>query len=924
MAMARTLGVTGLLLLGGACAVITPSEFDERLTDADADGDGFSGDADCDDTNAEVHEVSAWFADADGDGFGDGTNSMQACGRPDGFVGNNEDCDDADADANTSATEICDGVDNNCDGDIDEGTSVETWYVDLDSDGYGDSTSARESCDPAGNEVLIDGDCADSDPTVNPGVAADICNDTDDDCDGETDEDPDSIWYLDDDGDTFGDADAALAACDKPVQYTGDSSDCDDTNSAVHPLADEVCDDADVDEDCDGASDDDDSSVVDALDWFPDADSDGFGDNSSFVVACDQPADTTADDTDCDDGRSDIFPGATEICDGDDNDCDGFTDEDGLTTWYDDADADGYGDPDVSTDACTQPAGHVANADDCDPADGTLPALWYADTDADGFGDGSAATLDCIAPPSHVSIGTDCDDTNAAIAPDQPERCDGAETDEDCDGAADNADPEGAALSLLFWTDADGDGFGDVSSPIEACDPPAGASASADDCNDADFDIKPGAGCPTLSGGFLGLDTVGTLLAGEVGGDRAGQSVAYAGDQDGDGNDDVIVGAFQADALAGAAYVLTAPLSASSVGDGHKLSGVTAGDRSAIPVAGGGDFDGDGQPDVLVGAFRVGGSMGAGYLVQGPIGAGSSLASADVTWTGDAGDFAGRALGFAGDVDGDGADDVVFGAYGSGRTYLITLLAGGDGDLTAAHAVWSAEAAGDEAGRAVAGAGDFDGDGLSDAIIGARAADGGYAYLVSGEVTGSQDLADAEVRWFGEATGDEAGFSVAGVGDTNRDGYADVLVGARLNAEVGANGGAAYLLLGPGTSGSLANADAKLNAEAAGDLVGSSVAFGGDIDLDGRSDLLIGAQNGGPNRHGMAYVVLSPVAGVVSLSAADVSLQGGTAVDNAGSAMAGGGDIDGDGRPDLIIGAPREDSGGADAGAAHIVLGSEL
>ena len=161
----------------------------------------------------------------------------------------------------------------------------------------------------------------------------------DDDCDGSLDEDDATdatAWYLDGDGDGYGDASDSVTACAAPTGYTADATDCDDAAAAVNPGASEVCN--GVDDDCDGATDDDDASLdaTSTATWYADGDSDGYGDAGSTTDSCSPPSGYVADATDCDDGDSGVHPGATETCDGVDQDCSG------TLSWLEvDADGDG-------------------------------------------------------------------------------------------------------------------------------------------------------------------------------------------------------------------------------------------------------------------------------------------------------------------------------------------------------------------------------------------------------------------------------------------------------------------------------------------------------------------------------------------------------------------------------------------------------
>ena len=406
---------------------------------SDRDKDAGSGDVGTDDTSGGD---SAGGDSAGGDDSASGTDQDR-----DGVSVEDGDCDDEDGSVYPGADEACDGVDNDCDEEIDEGLESTVYYPDADSDGYGAEAGAVSDCAAAGEGYVASaGDCDDGDGGINP-AATERCDGADNDCDGLIDDADDGVegtstWYSDGDGDGYGADDGASAACEAPegsVALSGDCDDadaafnpgaseddcadptdyncdgsvgyedadgdgyaaceeCDDGDAAVNPDADERCD--DVDNDCDGAVDEADAS--DAGAWYTDADEDGFGDPDDSTVACDAPAGAVADATDCDDGDGAVNPDADERCDDLDNDCDGAIDEADAadaSAWYTDADDDGYGDPDDSTVACDAPAGAVADASDCDDGDSDvnpdgLEVCDGADNDCDGATDGVDAWWD--------------------------------------------------------------------------------------------------------------------------------------------------------------------------------------------------------------------------------------------------------------------------------------------------------------------------------------------------------------------------------------------------------------------------------------------------------------------------------------------------------------------------------------------------
>ncbi len=521
--------------------------------DGDNDADGVFWDEDCDDEDPWVGAASDWYLDGDGDGYGDAGSSTSDCSAPSGHVADDTDCDDGDASVNPGATEVCDAadVDEDCDGLADERdgstdpASQTDWYVDSDGDGFGDPSWTQAACEQPTGWVSDATDCDDADASISP-AATEICDaaDVDEDCDGLADDDDATTdnatmgtWYQDADGDGYGDAATPLMACEQPSGSLLDSSDCDDADASINPAADEVCDAADVDEDCDGLVDDDDGSVlaVSLGVFYDDADGDGYGDAGSRVPACDAAGGRVADATDCDDGDAGVNPGADEVCDvaDTDEDCDGRADDldssvDTSTqaSWYADGDGDGYGDPAVSHGACDQPTGAVADATDCDDEDAGVnpgadevcdasdvdedcdgladdddPSLlpgsllsWYADGDSDGYGDAAMASASCEAPSGAVADATDCDDGDAGINPGAQEICDAWGLDEDCDGLADDDDASVLAGSTTTWfNDLDGDGYGDPNASSQACDRPSSTVGVelASDCDDSDASINP-------------------------------------------------------------------------------------------------------------------------------------------------------------------------------------------------------------------------------------------------------------------------------------------------------------------------------------------------------------------------------------------------------------------------------------------------
>ncbi|MDP2307139.1 MAG: putative metal-binding motif-containing protein, partial [Pseudomonadota bacterium] len=503
-------------------ACVAPSGYVESGTDCDdSEPDSYPGGVEvCDeiDNNCDgaVDEgvTGSWFADADGDGFGDSDALTEGCDQPEDSVEEGGDCDDTTDNAYPGNAEVCDEVDNNCDGTVDEGTTT-TYYADFDGDAYGAADLTQEACAvPTGYTINHD-DCDDGDRAVNPS-ATEVCNTIDDNCDTVIDSDAADrlTWYADTDGDTYGDTSAPLLYCDPPPSgYVADATDCDDARALTNPGAAEFCN--TYDDDCDGTVDE--ASSGDSATWYLDADGDSFGNASISQVSCVQPTGYVADATDCNDGTARANPDAVETCDTIDNNCDGAIDEDtaaDATTWYADADADTYGNPAVTDRECYVPSGYVANATDCDDArtatypgapeycntydddcDGTVDEAsavdartWYADADADAYGNSAVTVVECYVPSGYVANATDCDDGRALTNPAASEFCNSF--DDDCDGTVDEDSASGAAT---WYRDADSDTYGDPTTTDVSCSAPSGYVADNTDCLDTSAISHPGA-----------------------------------------------------------------------------------------------------------------------------------------------------------------------------------------------------------------------------------------------------------------------------------------------------------------------------------------------------------------------------------------------------------------------------------------------
>jgi hypothetical protein len=389
----------------GPQAPIDPDDLDNPYPgddEADADDDGSPNSEDCDDHDDDVYpgatercdgedndcdgEVDegcessssyTFYRDADADGYGNAsvTTIVSTATAPSGYVGNDDDCDDTDASVHPGATETCDSEDDDCDGATDEGVTT-TFYRDADADGYGSATTTISACSAPSGYVANSTDCNDSYNTAYPG-ATESCNDSiDNDCDGDTNE-----------GCT------GSASDDDRDGYTEDAGDCNDTDASVRPGATETCNYRD--DDCDGSVDE---GTI--LTFYRDADSDGYGVATTTTTACSAPTGYVANSTDCNDSSASVRPGATETCNSVDDDCDGSVDEGVTSTYYRDADSDGYGVATTTTTACSAPTGYVSNSTDCNDSSasvhpGATEANNSIDDDCDGtIDEGFSTTTD--------------------------------------------------------------------------------------------------------------------------------------------------------------------------------------------------------------------------------------------------------------------------------------------------------------------------------------------------------------------------------------------------------------------------------------------------------------------------------------------------------------------------------------------------
>jgi hypothetical protein len=417
-------------------------------------------------------------------------------------------------------------------------------------------------------------------------------------------------------------------------------------------------------------------------------------------------------------------------------------------------------------------------------------------------------------------------------------------------------------------------------------------------------------------------------------GARLGYPVATAGDVNGDGYSDILAGATTLPVplpYTGAVYLFMGAPGGIATTAAWRTETDQASAGLELTVASAGDVDGDGFSDVLVGApsFDVGGAD-AGRVMA--FRGGASGLPAAPSWTID-GDQPGARLGAsvarAGDVDGDGYSDVVVGAPGrdggladEGR---VLAYLGSPTGLTLVPA-WTADGgqAGAAFGEAVASAGDVNGDGFADVVAGAPLMDGGVADEGAARLYLGSPIGLATTPAWTAASGQAGarfGASLAGAGDVDRDGYADIVIGAEGYSNGEAGEGAAFVYRGGPFGISLAPPWMAEGGQA-GAAFGSSVAFAGDIDRDGYSDLAVAApsHDAGQLDEGRVVVFRGSSSGLEA--APSWSAESNQAGAQLGSSLASAGDVDGDGYSDLLAGASGYDAGQRNEGRAFVWLGS--
>jgi len=582
--------------------------------------------------------------------------------------------------------------------------------------------------------------------------------------------------------------------------------------------------------------------------WHRDGDGDGFGDPDSIIVALDAPSGFVADGSDCDDTDASVYPGAQESCNDIDDDCDSQVDE-GLkvSTWYLDGDGDGFGDDSETMDACAEPVGHAATGGDCNDED----------------------------PAAHPGAEDVCEDG----------------VDNDCDGGDSRCRLEGTISLSEAPAEYLGGTAGDLAGYQLAC--------GGDTDGDGNPEILIGeseqftddyTGLPSMGGAWLvhdpgegihQLDSVGVPIWGDEDGRLQGGAAVFLGDTDGDGYHDVLMGSTDAQE----AYLFRGPVDSArgrddadaafsqpSAGLGLGQAAATL-DDGAFMVTGAGNLYQDGLWGALVGGAFVfeGGASGA-------VSTDEAQASLTPDVRHEYGYFGWSTC--SGDFDGDGFTDIVIGAPSIYPTsYAVDFMTRG-----VAYVVY----------------GPFSGD----------------LRMTSPE--GS--LMDAEARIEGSSDVYNIGYALSCAGDADGDGLADILVGAPdwSGGYAAARGDALLFLDALHGVVDVEDADGRVTGVKDGEYIGISVSLDADLDGDGRHDSAIGS-NAEAGR-GKVSVFYGGIAGVITSNDAEASFLGEAEGDYAFT-VSGCSDLDGDGFDDMLVGASYESTSGDRAGAAYVLFG---
>ena len=598
----------------------------------------------------------------------------------------------------------------------------------------------------------------------------------------------------------------------------------------------------------------------------------------------------------------------------------------------------GGGGDDAGDDGSTGDEG-TGTGDDTAEEDCEDPTPWFYDADGDGFGDPDLSTEACVAPPGYVALADDCDDLRPDVNPGVADLCN--LEDDDCDGVIDEDAP-----TSTWFPDLDGDGFGDPGAPREACSQPEGFLTDDSDCDDAEGDIHPGA--DEVCGDGVDSDCDGAIFvcvpedlhdlqaeAIRVEGVDAGEHLAERAlvtDFNLDGQDDLLLSTTEADSEAGVVFGWLGPITADrdARDADFSVTGMAASDKLGRAMASGFDGDLDGYEDLFISAWEADGddlsNEGKSYLFTGPTTGGTFGADdADGVWEGQT--IARSGASFAtGDFDDDGDIDVFIGApstittahSSSGAWLLRAPFDTSDDRLLYVALVTIAPAQKTLGAEAMVGA-DVNGDGVDDLVVSDEMYTTnayGVVNALLGPITDYAYWDDNGLEAEGTQTGQLLGRALS-AGDLDGDGYDDVLAGAPGDDSTATGGGAVYVLPGRSSGmGNLSAATARVRCDLPDAALGSAVEVISDLDGDGLPEVLLGGP-GEDDGAGTTWLFLGPMAGTLDAEDDARASFNTSDYDAVGSSLQLASDLTGDGVPDIVVGAPTDQANG-EAGAAWI------
>jgi len=546
---------------------------------------------------------------------------------------------------------------------------------------------------------------------------------------------------------------------------------------------------------------------------------------------------------------------------------------------------------------------------DCDrEVDEGVTRSFFADADNDGHGDPSAEVTACFAPSGYTTIGDDCDDARIDVNPDVAEVCDGV--DNDCDLDADDGLPFSD-----WYADEDGDGFGDPNSVVSLCAPLGGFVADATDCDDTSAARFPGAPelCNLHDDNCDGVDDQGCVFALDDASFRMESLEASANlglglvsaDIDGDGVSDVVTGAPTQDYYEGEVYAVFGSAAGTRTTNDADVT-ITTDERLGLMPMSAADANGDGFADLALSGY----GEDSAYLFLGPVNADLEDVDADARFVGLKGTYTGIDVDVVPDADGDGIPDVVVGTLGgAGTAYVASGATTGPLPL-ADYATYVYEGAdfGDYLGWSTADAGDVNGDGIEEIAVAAPLEGMGTVYVIEGGADPGSYVVDAGISLAVLTATVSGDFGIDLVAaDADGDGTSDLFVTAPgALSSTGYDTGRVYEFLGP-LSGGLEDQEADAiweDAAATTQQFGSCVASGGDIDGDGSVDTAFCTSDGGGAPS--AYLQLGFLSGTIDVSslALELAPEPSTTHSAGLSAATFVPDWDDDGADELALGGP--------------------